>query len=258
MEEHHTRIREEFSRQADAMAASAVFTDAESLDRLLKATGVTSALRVLDLACGPGIVSDALAHHAAEVVAFDLTPTMLHRATQRCAAAGHTNVRYTLGQAEALPFPDSSFDVAVARSALHHFPAPDRVITEMARVVRPGGRMVLSDVVSAEDPEASTLHNALETLRDPSHVRMLPQSVLCAMLDAAQLEVTATVRWTNTRGFDEWLRITNAPERIEPLRTVMRTFAQAGIEAGVRLRLDGDHVVFDHTSLLITAHKPSL
>ncbi len=258
MEEHHTRIREEFSRQADAMAASAVFTDAESLDRLLKATGVTSALRVLDLACGPGIVSDALAHHAAEVVAFDLTPTMLHHAAQRCTAAGHTNVRYTLGQAEALPFPDSSFDVAVARSALHHFPAPDRVITEMARVVRPGGRMVLSDVVSAEDPEASTLHNALETLRDPSHVRMLPQSVLCAMLDAAQLEVTATVRWTNTRGFDEWLRITNAPERIEPLRTVMRTFAQAGIEAGVRLRLDGDHVVFDHTSLLITAHKPSL
>src|SRR4029079_3322625 len=126
----------------------------------------------LDVACGPGIVVEALARDAGGVVGCDLTPEMLEKARQRCAAAKLTNVRFVPGRAEALPFEDAEFDVVVSRSALHHFLDPAATLREMARVLRPGGRMVTVDVMASEDPAEAALHNALEILRDPSHVRM--------------------------------------------------------------------------------------
>jgi ubiquinone/menaquinone biosynthesis C-methylase UbiE len=71
-----------------------------------------------------------------------------------------------------LPFEDASFDTVVSRSAVHHFPDPAAAFREMARVVRVGGRVITVDVQSAETADEAALHNALEILRDPSHVRM--------------------------------------------------------------------------------------
>jgi ubiquinone/menaquinone biosynthesis C-methylase UbiE len=255
LQAHQAQVRDEFTRQADTMVAAAVFTDEDILSRIRQAAGLTRQTRVLDLACGPGIVAEALARDAGEVVAMDLTPTMVRRARGRCTAAGHTNVQCALGQAEVLPFPDATFDVVVNRSALHHFPHPAVTLAEMTRVTRAAGRLVLVDVVASENSEESTLHNALEILRDPSHVRMLPQSELLAMVLDLGLHVQSSLTWINRREFDEWLRITNAPERMAPLHAVMRALAKAGIQAGVNLRLEDDMVVFEHRSLLITAVK---
>ncbi len=252
---HQAQVRDEFTRQADAMAASAVFTDEEILARIRDAAGLTLQTRVLDLACGPGIVATALAPYAGDVMALDLTPTMVARAQKRSRAAGLANVHCGLGLAEALPFPDEVFDVIVNRSALHHFPRPGAALAEMARVLRPDGRLVISDVVSSEVDDESTLHNALETLRDPSHARMLPKNELVGSLKGLGLHEVSSLTWTNQRGFDEWLRITNAPERIEPLRAVMTALAKAGQHAGINLHLDGHDIVFEHHTLLLTLEK---
>ena len=143
MRSHLTRVRDDFSRQAETMAAATVFTDEQILTRIREAAALTQQMRVLDLACGPGIVSEALAYDAGEVIAYDITPTMLTRTRQRCTEAGLTNVHCSLGQAEALPFDDATFDAVVNRSALHHFPHPASVIAEMARVTRAGGALRL-------------------------------------------------------------------------------------------------------------------
>ncbi len=258
LRDHQTRVRDEFSRQAETMAPAAVFTDEGILARIREAASLMPGSRVLDLACGPGIVSEALAHQAGAVVAYDITPTMLTRARRRCAEAGLTNVQCILGQAEALPFADETFDVVVNRSALHHFPRPAMALAEMARVTRSAGRIVIVDVVSSEDPEESALHNALEVLRDPSHIRMLPKNEILASLQEAGLKLQATVMWTNRREFDEWLRITNAPERATPLRAVMSALAKGGASAGINLHLDGNTLVFEHCSLLIVALKHTM
>jgi len=255
LRDHQTQVRDEFSRQAETMVSAAFFTDEWILARIREAASLTPGSRVLDLACGPGIVSETLAYLAGTVVAYDITPTMLTRTHRRCAEAGLTNVHCMLGLAEALPFADETFDVVVNRSALHHFPRPVVTLAEMARVTRATGRIVIVDVVSSEDPEESALHNALEVLRDPSHIRMLPTNELLASLQEAGLKAQTTAMWTNRREFDEWLRITNAPERASPLRAVMGALAKAGVAAGVNLHHDGDTLVFDHRTLLITAVK---
>jgi ubiquinone/menaquinone biosynthesis C-methylase UbiE len=249
------RIREEFARQAETLSVATAFTDADVLDRIRAAIGPTKTTEILDVGCGPGILVAALAEEVREVVAFDLTPEMLEKAQQRCQKAGLRNVRFELGRAEALPFPPEGFDAVVTRATLHHFPDPQRVVREMARVVRPNGKLVLADVVSSEDTEEADLHNALEVLRDPTHVRMLSASQIRRLIEAADLRVTATSSWEMSRDFEEWIRITNAPERATPLLTIMLRLAKAGITAGIGLAVTGRTVVFKHRWLLITAER---
>ncbi len=250
-----TRIKEEFARQADTLAVATAFTDADVLDRILAAIGPTESMTLLDVGCGPGILVAAAAAAVREVVAFDLTPKMLEKAQQRCHEAGRHNVRFELGRAEALPFAAKSFDAVATRATLHHFPDPQQVVREMARVVRPDGKLVLADIVSAEDTAEADLHNALEVLRDPTHVRMLSASEIRGLIETAGFRITATSSWEMPREFEEWIRITNAPERATPLRTVMGRLAQAGITAGIGLAVQGSTVVFRHRWLLITAEK---
>jgi SAM-dependent methyltransferase len=253
--DHDQLIQSEFSRQAAAMATAAIFNDANVLARIRDAGRLTASSRVLDVACGPGIVAEALATAAGEVVGCDITPQMLEKARERCARAGLKNTSFTPGRAEALPFPDASFDVVVSRSAVHHFPDPAAAFREMARVVKRGGRVVTVDVQSAEASDDAALHNALEILRDPSHVRMLPKSELHRALGAAGLAIEEALSWTNHREFSEWMKITAAPERTAPLEVVMTALAQRGAGAGIGLRLDGGKLRFEHTAALTVAVK---
>ncbi|MGE0056682.1 MAG: class I SAM-dependent methyltransferase [Dehalococcoidia bacterium] len=253
--QYEERIRGEFTRQADAMTASPRFTDERRLTDLRAVAALDASMRVLDLGCGPGIVSEPLAQDVGQLVGLDLTPEMLKRAAKRCTDAGRENAAFVLGNSKRLPFADASFDVVVTRSAIHHFDDPTTVLAEVARILRAGGRLVLSDVVSSEDADESSLHNALETLRDPSHVRMLSRSVLLGELKRAGFEVESEAQQVAHREFGEWLAITNDSSRIGPLQVVMRELAEAGSHAGVNLRYEDGRILFDHTTLVIRAVK---
>lgn len=253
--DHFSRIKEEFKRQAETLSAAPVFTDSEVLEKIQQAIKPTRMMNLLDLGCGPGIVTAALAPHVREVVAYDLTSEMLDQARQRCQKAGLRNVRFEPGRAEELSFEKESFDCVVTRLTIHHFLDPRQVMEEVARVTRPNGKVVVVDVVSSENEEEAALHNALETLRDPSHVRMLSAPELRGLVEKAGLRITSQMTWVKKRDYDEWIRITNAPERVKPLYTVMVTLARAGIHAGIGLHFDGKTVGFNHDYLLITAEK---
>ena len=124
---------------------------------------------------------------------------MLDKARARCAKAGLVNVAFQSGNAESLPFDDARFDGVVTRLAIHHFADPQRALGEMFRVLRPGGTAVIVDVVSSENAEESKLQNAIERLRDPSHVRMLPASELDAGVAGAGFVVLGHDTWDAPR-----------------------------------------------------------
>jgi len=187
------RTIREFTQQADNFANSHAMTDRQSLMQLCRGSRSGGRGRVLDVACGPGIVTCELAAIAREVVAFDITPVMLVKARERCDKAGRMNVTFREGSAADLPFADSSFDAVVTRSSFHHFRSPARVLDEMARVTSRGGAVVVADTVSSETSEKSELHNAIEVLRDPSHVRMMPPSELSALFASVGLDIEASI-----------------------------------------------------------------
>jgi ubiquinone/menaquinone biosynthesis C-methylase UbiE len=254
MTDHLRRVQQEFTRQASQFATAAAVTHRDLVQRFADAVPADAA-SILDVACGPGIITAALAPRARDVVAFDLTPEMLRQARQRCAAAGLTNVVFREGCATDMPFPDASFDAVVTRLSIHHFEAPPRPMAEMARVLKPGGTLVLADVVSSEVPEESALHNAIEILRDPSHVRMLPVSELTTLIEGAGLTIQRSETWDEQREFEEWVRIVDDPQRVGPVRVVVRTLAGLGQHAGTGWSLADGKIVFFHRWHLIVARK---
>jgi SAM-dependent methyltransferase len=84
---------------------------------------------------------------------------------------GLSSVTLDIGDVSALPYRDGNFDVVVSRFAFHHFLDPRAVLGEMRRVCRPGGRVVVCDLLGSEDPHKAAAFHDLEMVRDPSHVR---------------------------------------------------------------------------------------
>lgn len=253
--EHLQRVTAEFARQAETFAVWAENVDADVGARFGAALGEAARGRVIDIACGPGVVTAALAPHAAAVVAFDATEPMLDKARARCAKAGVRNVEFKIGDAENLPLADAEFDGAVTRAAVHHFAQPQRAFDEMFRVLRPGGAAVIADVISSEDADESRLHNAVERLRDPSHVRMLPASELDSCVRRAGFRDLQAATWDMDRELDEWLAIVSDPARVEPIRIVARALAEAGRSAGIGLSIKDGRIVFFHRWRFLKARK---
>ncbi len=250
-----TRVKEEFKRQSETLSVASVFTDSGVLEQIRAAVGPTGMMRLLDLGCGPGIVTASIAPDVKQVVAYDLTPEMIDKARNKCRESRLKNVRFELGNAEQLPFGGESFDCVVTRLTIHHFFDPDRVMKEVVRVTHRGGKVVVADVVSSENEEEAVLHNALETLRDPTHVWMVSPSKMLELFQSNGLRITSTVTWEMKRDYEEWIRITNAPERVKPLYVVMEALAKAGLHAGINLHFGGKAVTFTHRWLLVTGEK---
>jgi ubiquinone/menaquinone biosynthesis C-methylase UbiE len=99
--------------------------------------------RVLDVACGTGVVAVSAALRGAQVEALDLAPALLERARHNAALAG-VAIEFTEGDVEALPYADAGFDVVVSQFGHMFGPRPEVAIAEMLRVLKPGGRIAFS------------------------------------------------------------------------------------------------------------------
>jgi ubiquinone/menaquinone biosynthesis C-methylase UbiE len=254
--DHLKRVADEFARQAETFDHWAEKVDDQVAARFRAALGGAGQGNLLDVACGPGVVTAALAPGAASVIAFDATEQMLEKAKSRCAKAGLFNVDFKCGDAENLPFEDGQFDGVVTRLAVHHFADPQRALNEAFRVLRRGGAAVVVDIVSSEDANESDLQNAIERLRDPSHVRMLSSSELNACMSRAGFQDIERTTWDKSREFKEWMGIINDPVRTEPIQTVVRALAEAGRTAGMGLSIQDDQITFFHRWCLLRSTKP--
>jgi ubiquinone/menaquinone biosynthesis C-methylase UbiE len=253
---HRELVQTEFSRQAEAMARAPAFSAEAIVNRFKAAIASKASGVMLDLACGPGMLLASLASTMRLSVGVDLTPKMIQMARATCRAASPARTGFVQSPAEHLPFATAAIDCVVTRLSMHHFLDPSVVLREVKRVLKADGLLVIGDLVSSEDPAESRLHNALEQLRDPSHIRMLAESELLQAVHAAGFHVTATGHWLQHRQFDEWAAIVANARSLQSLEVAMRTIAEAGITAGIDLRASADRVEFVHRWAFVAA-RPS-
>jgi ubiquinone/menaquinone biosynthesis C-methylase UbiE len=208
-------VQSQFGASAEAYATSQVHARGASLGRLVQLAEVGPTDRVLDVATAAGHTALALAPLAHSVLGVDLTPQMLDVARRLARERGLSNVEFAQGDAEHLPVPDGSFDRVVCRIALHHFPNAQAAASEMARALKPGGRLALVDNIVPPDPEAAAFINRFETLRDPSHHWLYSLDQLADLFREAGLTVVHTETLVKPMQFHDWAARMNTPAALE-------------------------------------------
>lgn len=203
---------EQFSPLAADYASSTYHSQGPDLDVLLDAANLSGTERVLDLGCGPGHAGLHLSPHAAAVVGLDPSPAMLSEAATLADQRQSRNVEWVVGTAEKIPWPNGSFDRVVSRKTVHHWTNPKRGLEEAARVMAPGGSMLMIDTVAPENEACAHLLHRVELLRDPSHVRDYSVTEWSHMLDTLGLEVTAVHLMEYRIPLEEWMARARTPD----------------------------------------------
>lgn len=249
-------VAKQFGRMSHAYAESSVHAAGDDLQVVLEYVRPHRAMRVLDVATGAGHTAAAVAPLVDRVVAIDIAREMLARTRELAAKRGLSNIETALMDVEALTFDDASFDVVTCRIAPHHFLDIDRAISEIARVLRPGGAFVVEDSVVPDDPALDRFLNEVETIRDGTHVRSLTRVEWFAKLAAAGLTPVQSTICAKKHGVAEWIARAGLDETGSA--HVYDALAAASADAVQRFAIDfesGRAVAFTDEKIVIRAEK---
>ncbi|MDR5853889.1 class I SAM-dependent methyltransferase [Caballeronia sp. LZ062] len=219
---HHEQVADAFGSTAAAYLTSQVHASGADLQNLTATFAATCGnATVLDMGCGAGHASFAVAPHVKEVVAYDIAPQMLATVETAAKERGLTTIRTQQGAAETLPFDDASFHWAISRMSAHHWRDVPKALAEVHRGLKTGGRLKFIDIAGIDDPLYDTHIQAIEVLRDASHVRDYRADEWIAMLDAAGFDARVTERWRIPLEFESWVtRMRTPPERVTAIKSM--------------------------------------
>ena len=209
--EQHDYVSGHYAPRASAYVASAVHSGGADLDQIETLVRGRASARVLDLGCGGGHVSYRVAPHVASVVACDLTADMLAEVSRTAASRGLANIEVRQAAAERLPFEADAFDIVLCRFTAHHWADMEAGLREARRVIATDGRAVFVDSVAPPSPLLDTHLQAIELLRDPSHVRNYTAAEWVAALARAGFDVTGITHRKLRMEFAIWTARTATP-----------------------------------------------
>ena len=194
----------------------------EYLDYTVKMTAPQKTDSVLEVAAGTCVCGRNIAPYAGHVICLDATPAMLEFGKAECGKAGISNISFIKGYAEELPFLDRSFDIVVSRLAFHHFASVYEPFSEMARVLKPGGKLIMIDMIAGDEALRDEV-DKIERLRDPSHVRDLTLSEMRNLYESNGLELKVQERTDIPVSLEAWMNLTKPDEEIRAkIRFIMK------------------------------------
>jgi len=204
--------RKAFTNQSKGFSSDGdTYADAEDLAWMLADLPMSADSSVLDVATGTGEFARALAPHVAGVIGLDATDAMMERGKAFIRERGIENIEFRRGIVEDLPFADESFDIVASRYAFHHFADPKPVLSEMARVCKRGGHVIVVDIVIPDDSTAAE-YDRHERLCDPSHTRCLAFDEFQAELRRLGMEVISARTRDIEESVVEWMDFSLTPE----------------------------------------------
>ena len=233
------------------------YADAEELAWMLAELPVSPDAEVLDIASGTGEFARGLSPKVKSVVGLDATDAMMEKGKHFVEQAGIKNIRFKKGMVQEIPFEDDSFDIVSCRYAFHHFADPKPVIAEMVRVCKPGGHLIIVDII-IPDVSLAAENNYYEWLCDKSHTRVLHPGEFETLLQLFGLEVLSARTRLLRNEFVEWMdfSLTLEEDREEILRAVHAELA-GGPKTGLGAYEEDSVLCFNQLGLSIVGRKPA-
>lgn len=229
-----------FDERVAAYAQSQSHREGPTLDLTRELAQASPGDLVLDVSTGTGFTAHALAVTPTNVVAADIAPNML----RHTRATAPNAVRVVQTDTHCLAFADQTFDVVTCRHAFHHYRDGTNAMAEMARVVRPGGRVVITDTISPDDAEVAEAMHAIESLRDPSHVCNRYAAQVQELMTEAGLDVERSMHTHTEQDFDAWCSRTDVSDAVR--RQLWRDFTDnEKVRAAFNVRMTNEVRWFD-------------
>lgn len=240
MRSHHQTVVAQFDPRAGAYLTSTVHAAGPDLDAAMQLVQQLPGGRnaMLDVGCGAGHLSFALAPLFEQVVATDPAPSMLDVVRAAAAERALPNIRVQQASAASLPFADGQFDVVASRYSAHHWHDVPAALREMRRVVRPGGTLLMIDLMGDESPLVDTHLQAAELLRDPSHVRDYSPSQWRSLLQAAGFVIQQEMFWPTRLEFASWVARMNTPPAVSAVIRSLLAGAASEVQSGLAVEPD--------------------
>ena len=237
---HSETIQAQFDAQAQAYLQSAVHAAGPDLIHARDLVAAhTSKGELLDAGCGAGHLSFALAPLVNRAVALDPSPNMLATVEAAAAQRGLEHLRTVQAKAESMPFDDARFDIVASRYSAHHWRDLPAALEEIHRVIKPGGRFLMIDIEGCEDALVDTHLQAMEILRDRSHVRDRSPSEWAQLLEQAGFTEVRHWSWPTRLEFTSWVtRMRTSNDRVSMLRLLQRE-APAEVRDALAIEQDG-------------------
>ena len=250
---HNESIISQFTKQAIPFTKLSEHSNHYGLELITELARPQKTDTVLDVACGPGIVACELAKSVFHVTGIDITPAMIEQARQMQKERKLDNMDWKIGDIIRLPFDDSLFSLVITRYSFHHLVEPAKVLDEMIRVCKPGGRIIVIDAT----PESSKAdeYNKVEKLRDPTHVKAFSFEKLKNMMEKAGL-INLESKCQNLEMELEKLLEASFPnqENIENIRILFREDVQND-NLGMKSFLKENKVYFYFPISMILGYK---
>lgn len=240
---HDRLVQHQFGPAARDYVSSAVHAQGPDLVRIAEIAARARPDRALDLGCGGGHVAYALAPHACRVTACDLSPDMTATVVEESARRGLANVEAATGAAEALPFANAAFDFLACRFSAHHWSNLAMGLAEARRVLARGAPALFADVIAPALAAADTHLQAVELLRDPSHVRDYREDEWRAALDRAGFAIRAITTARLRMDFSVWTARMRTPADLATAIRALQMRASAEVAGCFDIETDGSFTI---------------
>jgi len=227
----------------------------ESFDYTVQSMNLIKDDCVLDAAAGTCAFGRAAAPFVKTVVCLDATPAMLAAGREEAAKSGIANMEFINGYVEEIPFDGQYFDAVFSSNAFHHFTEMEKPFSEMHRVLKRGGQLVIKDMEAPEEA-LRDIQDKIEIMRDPSHVKHRSQDEFLALYEKYGYTVIKREAAKFPKSLSEWLVLTKTlDDVVEEIKNMLKAEMQNGSLTGFRPYLQDGEIYFEQRFVFFIGKK---